>query len=276
MSLQTPTTIRSRPNKLYGKAKATPIGRRRGPAVKSVGKPDALIGHVRFDERGRETERLAKPQAAAPFLDSTIFPVLSSRPRMRFFSETIVSKRFYLGQARLKKGCRFSFFPINRERPARGRALRNREGSDAAPPARFARALSHFGSASARNTGSTGAGRRLTSGGPPGRSDDQRLRTVQDRRRTVLLAYGRPDESRRRFRRRAGREGRDRARRDGRSQAVRFARLHRQGPRDRQGRHPRPQRPDPGYGRSRRRRRACRRGPGDEAPAPRRHAQPFL
>src|SRR5208283_1490354 len=80
MSLQTPTTIRSRPNKLYGKAKATPIGRRRGPAVKSVGKPDALIGHVRFDERGRETERLAKPQAAAPFLDSTIAviaPVIS-------------------------------------------------------------------------------------------------------------------------------------------------------------------------------------------------------
>ena len=72
MSLQTPTTIRSRPNKLYGKAKATPIGRRRGPAVKSVGKPDALIGHVRFNERGRETERLAKPQAAAPFLDSTM------------------------------------------------------------------------------------------------------------------------------------------------------------------------------------------------------------
>src|SRR5208337_4866022 len=68
---KTPTTIRSRPNKLYGTAKATPIGRRRRPAVKSVGKPDALIGHVRFDERGRETERLAKPQAAAPFLDST-------------------------------------------------------------------------------------------------------------------------------------------------------------------------------------------------------------
>src|SRR5271165_1639595 len=60
MSLQTPTTIRSRPNKLYGKAKATPIGRRRGPAVKSVGKPDALIGHVRFDERGRETERIGQ------------------------------------------------------------------------------------------------------------------------------------------------------------------------------------------------------------------------
>ena len=63
MSLQTPTTIRSRPNKLYGKAKATPIGRRRGPAVKSVGKPDALIGHVRFDERGRETERKANARS---------------------------------------------------------------------------------------------------------------------------------------------------------------------------------------------------------------------
>src|SRR5271157_2651874 len=48
MSLQTPTTIRSRPNKLYGKAKATPIGRRRGPAVKSVGKPDARNPPVRL------------------------------------------------------------------------------------------------------------------------------------------------------------------------------------------------------------------------------------
>ena len=26
-----------------------------GVAVKLVGKPDALVGHVRFDERGRET-----------------------------------------------------------------------------------------------------------------------------------------------------------------------------------------------------------------------------
>jgi hypothetical protein len=30
--------------------------------MKSVGKPDALIGHVRFDERGRETGPLAMPQ----------------------------------------------------------------------------------------------------------------------------------------------------------------------------------------------------------------------
>ena len=40
--------------------------------MKSVGKPDALIGHVRFDERGRETGQLVKPHATAPFLDSTL------------------------------------------------------------------------------------------------------------------------------------------------------------------------------------------------------------
>jgi hypothetical protein len=72
MSLTTPTTIRSLPNKLYGKAKAVPVGRRRGPAVKSVGKPDAGNPHVRFDERGRETEHGRMAQATAPFLDSTI------------------------------------------------------------------------------------------------------------------------------------------------------------------------------------------------------------
>ena len=58
-SLQTLFTIRSLPNKLCGKAKAEPTGRRRGPATKSVGKPDAGNPHVRFDERGRETEPLA-------------------------------------------------------------------------------------------------------------------------------------------------------------------------------------------------------------------------
>ena len=35
--------------------------------VKSVGKPDAVAPHVRFDERGWETERIA----TAPVLDST-------------------------------------------------------------------------------------------------------------------------------------------------------------------------------------------------------------
>jgi hypothetical protein len=40
--------------------------------VKPVGEPDALIGHVRFDERGWETERCRMAQATAPILDSTI------------------------------------------------------------------------------------------------------------------------------------------------------------------------------------------------------------
>ena len=38
-------------------------------AVKPVGEPDALIGHVRFDERGWETERCRMAQATAPILD---------------------------------------------------------------------------------------------------------------------------------------------------------------------------------------------------------------
>ena len=40
-------------------------------AVKPVGKPDAGNPHVRFDERGRETERCRMAQATAPVLDST-------------------------------------------------------------------------------------------------------------------------------------------------------------------------------------------------------------
>ena len=43
----------------------------RGVAGKPVGKPDALVGHVRFDERGRETDRLPVGSDLAPFLDST-------------------------------------------------------------------------------------------------------------------------------------------------------------------------------------------------------------
>ena len=41
-------------------------------SVKPVGEPDALIGHVRFDERGWETERRLMVQATAPILDSTL------------------------------------------------------------------------------------------------------------------------------------------------------------------------------------------------------------
>src|SRR5262245_44282382 len=42
------------------------------PTVKPVGEPDALIGHVRFDERGWETGRCRMAEATAPILDSTI------------------------------------------------------------------------------------------------------------------------------------------------------------------------------------------------------------
>ena len=40
--------------------------------VKPVGEPDAGNPHVRFDERGWETERCRMAQATAPILDSTI------------------------------------------------------------------------------------------------------------------------------------------------------------------------------------------------------------
>ena len=39
--------------------------------MKPVGKLHALIGHVQFDERGRETGCCRMAQATAPFLDST-------------------------------------------------------------------------------------------------------------------------------------------------------------------------------------------------------------
>ncbi len=41
---------------------------RRMPATKPVGKPDAGNPHVRFDERGGETDRL---RGTVPLLDST-------------------------------------------------------------------------------------------------------------------------------------------------------------------------------------------------------------
>src|SRR6266481_8386941 len=40
-------------------------------AMKPDGEPDAGNRHVRFDERGWKTERLAQPQATASILDST-------------------------------------------------------------------------------------------------------------------------------------------------------------------------------------------------------------
>ena len=48
-------------------------------AVKPVGEPDAGDRHVRFDERGWETERCRMAQATAPILDSTE-PDMPERP----------------------------------------------------------------------------------------------------------------------------------------------------------------------------------------------------
>jgi hypothetical protein len=80
MSLQTPTVIRALQRKLYRKAKARMLlhrGRLRPElfsvclAMKPVGEPDAGERHVRFDERGWETERCRMAEATAPILDST-------------------------------------------------------------------------------------------------------------------------------------------------------------------------------------------------------------
>src|SRR5438093_2456872 len=51
--------------------------------VKPVGEPDALIGHVRFDERGWETERCRMAQATAPILDSTLCELAMRRDDFR-------------------------------------------------------------------------------------------------------------------------------------------------------------------------------------------------
>ena len=53
-------------------------------SVKPVGEPDALIGHVRFDERGWETERCRMAQATAPILDSTECDMARSQMDVRF------------------------------------------------------------------------------------------------------------------------------------------------------------------------------------------------
>ena len=45
-----------------------------------VGKPDAGNRHVRFDERGEETERCRMAQVTAPLLDSTRFIRATRRP----------------------------------------------------------------------------------------------------------------------------------------------------------------------------------------------------
>jgi hypothetical protein len=79
MSLQTPTIIRVLQRKLYREVKDELTLRDLRSMIcfvclrtKPVGEPDAGNPHVRFDERGWETERCRMAQATAPILDSTI------------------------------------------------------------------------------------------------------------------------------------------------------------------------------------------------------------
>ena len=51
-----------------------------GRTVTPVGKPDAGNQHVRFDERGRETEQALQGSATAPVLDSTKTRVVTPLP----------------------------------------------------------------------------------------------------------------------------------------------------------------------------------------------------
>ena len=57
-----------------------------------VGKPDAGKRHVRFDERGEETERCRMAQATAPLLDSTRSCGLLNLQYRQFFSRYPVRK----------------------------------------------------------------------------------------------------------------------------------------------------------------------------------------
>jgi hypothetical protein len=74
-----------------------------GPAVcltvKPVGEPDALIGHVRFDERGWETERCRMAQATAPILNSTPSAVRGIATS-RWLSRVPYPERYCLGWTR--------------------------------------------------------------------------------------------------------------------------------------------------------------------------------
>src|SRR5258708_15707586 len=102
MSLRTPSKDRRRPRLLcrgakesYHRAEAAcgwslPVC----PAVKPVGEPDALIGHVRFDERGWETERCRMAQATAPILDSTFSAVPTAPSNVGFSNRPFRVKRF--------------------------------------------------------------------------------------------------------------------------------------------------------------------------------------
>jgi hypothetical protein len=73
--------------------------------VKPAGEPDALIGHVRFDERGWETERCRMAQATAPILDSTKADVPTAAKNVRSLDNSrhrlVVLKAYFMSE-RLK------------------------------------------------------------------------------------------------------------------------------------------------------------------------------
>jgi len=75
--------------------------------VKPVGEPDALIGHVRFDERGWETERCRMAQATAPILDSTF----SDIPRWRIDVREKSGHRNSTGHAKPADPAAWSYLP---------------------------------------------------------------------------------------------------------------------------------------------------------------------
>jgi glutamate/tyrosine decarboxylase-like PLP-dependent enzyme len=58
-------------------------------AVKPVGEPDAGDRHVRFDERGWETERCRMAQATAPILDSTFWECRMHRAMSEFEGKAV-------------------------------------------------------------------------------------------------------------------------------------------------------------------------------------------
>jgi hypothetical protein len=77
--------------------------------VKPVGEPDAGNRHVRFDERGWETERCRMAQATAPILDSTS----TDRQPLRRRGQTAAYNPQWSCRAIARANEAYSFFATN-------------------------------------------------------------------------------------------------------------------------------------------------------------------
>ena len=77
--------------------------------VKPVGEPDALIGHVRFDERGWETECCQMAQATAPILDSTLADIALTIGGTKRTSRPTRLMSAIGGRADMRERCRHEF-----------------------------------------------------------------------------------------------------------------------------------------------------------------------